>query len=614
MKLSDYVIEFLAEELGIKHIFGIVGAANSHLADSLAKNPKIRFICTQHEQGAAMAAEAYARATGNIGAVLTTSGPGGTNAITGLCCAWTDSIPCIFISGQLPLALTTDGKTIRQLGVQQLNIIDGVQSYSKYAVMIQDSQEIRYHLEKAAFLSKTGRPGPVWIDLPTNLQHAQVEVDKLGDYTERAETPKEILRLSLGQASPIGNSFNERTIRQVCRLISESKRPIIIAGNGIRLGNPHQGPANLLALIERLQFPVIVTWSGIDLISHDHPLYIGSAGVMGQRGSNYAVANSDLIIAVGSRLDTRQVGNRPDLYARNAKKIVVDIDLNELNKGLIKIDLPILATADKFMETLFNTISSEGIPDVQDWLRRCHEWRAKYPVVLPEYFETKERINSYVFIDELCKYLDGDDIIVTDMGTSLTCTMQTFKIKGCQRLFTNIGFAPMGYGLPGAIGAWFGSGGKRVIGIFGDGGFQMNIQELQTVFYYGIPLKMFILNNESYLTIKHTQEMFFDGYYSGSEPLSGYSAPEFSRIAKAYNVISYKLDDSRQLRTMIKLMLSDEHAKEPVLCEVMMPIDQPLIPFSLLDKSHGYLGSPLERMYPFLPEEEHKKNMIVEPV
>lgn len=600
-KLSDYVIEFLAEQ-GIKHIFGIVGAANSHLADSLAKSKKVKFVCTQHEQGAAIAAEAYARASNNAGAVLVTSGPGGTNCMTGLCCAWTDSIPCFFISGQLPMHLAWGGKTIRQLGVQQLNIIDGVKPYSKYAVMVEDAKDIRYHLEKAACLAKSGRPGPIWLDIPTNLQHALIEVDKIKSYKSESETES------------TKNSLDKNTIRKTCQLISRSKRPIIIAGNGIRLSNPAQCRENLLALVNKLKFPVITTWSGSDLINHDHPLYIGSAGVMGQRGSNYTVANADLIIAVGSRLDTRQLGNKPDLYARDAKKIVVDIDAHELNKGLIKIDLPIQAQAEEFIKAVLKNIKSSEIPKVQDWIKRCRDWKAKYPIVLPDYRKTQKRINSYVFIEELCKQLDEDDIAVTDMGTSLTCTMQTFKVRGRQRLFTNIGFAPMGYGLPGAIGAWFGADNRRVIGIFGDGGFQMNIQELQTVFHYKIPLKIFILNNESYLTIKHTQELFFDNYYAGSEPKSGYSSPAFAKIARAYGITSYRLDDPKKLRAMIKLMLSAKHAKEPVICEVMMPVDQPLLPISLLDKTRGYTGSPLERMYPFLPEEEHRSNMIVEPV
>lgn len=606
MKLSDYVFQFLADKLGIKHVFGIVGGANANLFDSLFKNSKIQPVCTYHEQGAAMAAEAYARVTGNMGAVLVTSGPGGTNATTGLCCAFMDSIPCIFISGQVPLIVTTDGATIRQLGVQQINIIEGVKPYSKYAVMIKNAEEIRYHLEKAAFLAKSERPGPVWLDIPTNLQHAAIDPDKIFSFS--------------GGVGPslLGNLMDDKKINQVIQMISESKRPIIIAGNGIRLSNPQNGSAELLALVEKLKFPIITTWNGIDLIDHSHPLYFGSAGVMGRRGTNYAVANSDLIIAIGSRMDTRQVGNSPALYAREAKKIVVDIDHHELGKGLIKIDLPIKVSASEFINALIDGLNkAPEIPNVEKWVDKCREWSEKYPIVLPEFFQNKGGVNSYVFIDELCKHLADDDIIITDMGTSFTCTMQTFKVKGHQRLFTNMGFAPMGYGLPAAIGAWFAGGGRRVIGIFGDGGFQMNIQELQTLVHYGIPLKIFILNNRSYLTIKHTQEMFFDNQYSGSESSSGYSSPDFYKIAKAYDIASYKLDSHSDMARMIDIVISNREYR-PVLCEIMIPSDQPLIPISILDKSRRdasgtFIGSPIERMYPFLSEEEHRQNMLIEP-
>ena len=330
MKLSDYVLQFLAENLGIKHVFGVVGGANANLFDSLSKNPKIQSVCTYHEQGAAIAAEAYARISGGMGAALVTSGPGGTNAITGLCCAYMDSVPCIFISGQVPLIVTTDGTTIRQLGVQQINIIDGVKPYSKYAVMVKNAEEIRYCLEKAAFSAKYERPGPVWIDIPANLQHAEIDPDNIFPFFGATELP-----------SLLGNLMDDRKINQVCQMIKESRRPVIIAGNGIRISNPKDGAAELLALVEKLKFPVITTWGGIDLINHDHALYFGSAGVIGLRSANYTVANADLIIAIGSRMDTRQVGNSPGLYAREAKKIVVDIDHHELSKGLIKIDLPI---------------------------------------------------------------------------------------------------------------------------------------------------------------------------------------------------------------------------------------------------------------------------------
>lgn len=593
MKLSDYVFQFLVKH-DITHVFGIVGGANSHLADSLARNPNIRMICTQHEQAAAMAAEGYARASGKIGAVLVTSGPGGTNAITGTCGAWTDSIPCVFISGQLPTNLTTDGKTIRQLGVQQLNIIEIVKSFTKYAVMIINPNSIKYHLQKAFHLAISGRPGPVWLDIPTEIQRANIDPEILSNFSDKAESYVIDIKQQL----------------EISELIGQAKRPILIAGNGIRLAGAEK---EFLDLVGCLGFPVITTWSGIDLISHNHPLYIGCAGVMGQRGANYAVANADLILSIGSRLDTRQVGNSPELYARSAKKIVVDIDPHELAKKLIQIDVPVICNARYFINWLLYSIKSQRrIQDISSWVSRCGWWREKYPVVPDSYSLKHNMINSYVFIEKLCRQLAEDETVVTDMGASLTCTMQTFrKREQGQRLFTNIGFAAMGFGLPSAIGAWFGSQNRRIIGIFGDGGFQMNIQELQTVIHYQIPIIIFILNNKSYLTIKHTQETFFEGYYAGSELGSGYSAPNFVEIGRAYGLTTFRLDSAANLNEKIKLVL-DNHG--PTLCEIMMDENQALVPVAMLDKSKGYAGSPLERMYPFLPEEEHRANMIIDPV
>ena len=593
MKLSDYVFDFVSS-LGTDHVFVIIGGANSHLADSLSKNKKLKYICTQHEQAAAMAAEGYARASGKMGAALVTSGPGGTNAMTGLCGAWCDSVPVFFISGQVPSRLTTNGKTIRQLGVQQINTTDFVKAGTKFVTMLDDPMKIRFYLEKAAFMARNGRPGPVWLDVPTELQHnMDIEPDKLEKFKPPVDTQTK-------------KGVNGLMMRKIISMIKLAKRPLLIAGHGIRIS----GSTKIFQeVIERLGFPVITTWNGIDLLPHNHPLYVGCAGVMGQRGSNFAIANSDLIISIGSRLDTRQVGNSPHLYAAHAKKIVVDIDEHELKKGLIKIDLPIKMDAGEFLSLLKKNIPKQ-LPDINQWRNHCANWRKKYPVVLPEYKKNSGKVNSYAFIETLCQELADDDIAVTDMGTSLTCTMQTFFVKKNQRLFTNTGFASMGFGLPCTIGAWFGRLDKslnRIIGIYGDGGFQMNIQELQTVKHYNIPVKMFILNNKSYLTIKNTQELFFDGHLVGSNPQTGYSAPDFVKIAKGYDIPSYRINSQKNMDSIIKKVLN---SKGPVLCEVMMLEDQPLIPLSLLNKARGYAGSPIEVMYPFLSEEEQKENML----
>ena len=543
-----------------------------------------------------MAAEGYARASGKIGVALVTSGPGGTNAITGVCGALMDSVPCVFISGQVPLGLTTDGKTIRQLGVQQLNIVDLVRPVTKFAVMVEKSELIRYYLEEAFFRATNGRPGPVWIDIPTEIQRAQIEPDKLLSFPEEAFRETNTAKVV------------ENVLSKVIGMLKAARRPILIAGHGIRLAGAQD---EFLNLVERLRFPVVTTWNGVDLIRHNHPLYVGSAGVMGQRGANFAVANSDLILSIGSRMDTRQVGNDPKTYGRAARKIVVDIDAHELEKGLIGIDMPVQADAREFMGALLRQIW-DFPTDIGEWRNKCREWRERYPVVQPQYRLLDKYVNSYFFIETLCAQLGAGDTILTDMGTSFTCTMQTFKVKGGQRLFTNSGFAAMGFGLPATIGAWFGAeDARRIIGVYGDGGFQMNIQELQTVVHYKIPIKIFLLNNGSYLTIKHTQEMFFDGNLVGSDPGSGYSFPNFSKVADAYGIPSLIADNQKNLAEVIRQALN---APGPVLCEIMMPSDQKLIPVSVLDRSRGHAGSPIERMYPFLPEEEFLENMIVDPV
>lgn len=599
MKLSDYVFQMLAER-SVRHVFMVVGGANAHLADSLARTEGLTYVCAQHEQAAAMAAEGYARASGRLGAVLTTQGPSATNALTGVAGAWCDSIPMIVISGQVPSNMVTDGRTIRQLGVQQLNIIEIVRSVTKYATSVTDPSTIRFHLEKALHEARSGRPGPVWIDIPTEIQRAEIDPGKLKGFD--------------ATTAPFPDDLSPQTgihpqIRQVIDLLKAASRPVIIAGHGIRLADAVLIFRDLLPIV---RIPVITTWNGIDLIDHRDPLYVGSAGVMGQRGANYAVANADLIISIGSRLDTRQVGNSPELYARAAKKVAVDIDRHELDKGLIAIDVPIQGDAGWFLNEFKHWVKGEVLPDIASWRQQCQAWREKYPVVEDRCFAISRGVNSYVFVQTLSQLLSDGDIVVTDMGTSFTCTMQTFAAKGGrQRLFTNSGLASMGFGLPATIGASFADQGAQVIGIYGDGGFQMNIQELQTVVHHRLPVKLFILNSGNYLTIQHTQQDFFEGRYVGSHPASGYSAPSFTAIAKAYGIKDFLIESQLHLEAAISEVLGTSGS---VLCEVMIPPDQALVPLSKVDKSRGYAGAPLERMYPFLPEEEHRSNMLIDPV
>ena len=596
MKLSDYVIDYLAEVAKVQHIFMIVGGANMHLADSIASSPKVNYVCVQHEQAASMAAEGYARVRNGLGAALVTSGPGGTNALTGLCCAWMDSTACIFLSGQVSMWDYTDGKTIRQLGVQQINIIDIVKSVTKYSTIVTDSKKIKYHLQKATYLAQEGRPGPVWLDIPQNVQMASIEPKTLEPWSPQGPcTPR--------------NDFVGR-LPAIVDALERAARPVLIVGNGVRLAKAEK---LLETLIRQLKFPIIATWNGLDLLPENHPLYIGRSGVFGQRGANFAVANSDLVFSIGSRLDTRQTGTRRQTFARVAKKIVVDVSPHELKKGLIDIDFPVCADAKVFLERLNPEVRGFTGQDIDGWIRRCLEWKRKYPCTLPEYFKQKGCVNSYVFVDVLCEELDGEDVIVTDMGTSLSCTHQAFKIKKGQRVFTNTGLAPMGYGLPAAIGAWFGSGKRRVICLAGDGGLQMNIQEFQTLVHYQVPLKLFVMNNREYLTIKHTQNAYFGGRIVGADESSGYSAPDLVKVAQAYGIRTEVIEDHNNLREKIRATLISPGC---VVCDVRIVSDQPLVPTLLqYERPDGLVVTdPLERLSPHLPEEEFKENMIVAPL
>lgn len=596
MKLSDYVIDYLEEVLNIHHVFMVVGGANMHLVDSMARSAKVKYVCVQHEQAASMAAEGYARVRNGVGAAIVTSGPGGTNAVTGLCCAWMDSTPCIFISGQSSTGDCTDGKTIRQLGVQQINIVDIVKSVSKYSALVTDPKTIRYHLDKASYLAQEGRPGPVWLDIPQNVQMANVEPAALEPWI-----PQEMQRPK--------DAFIEK-LPEIVDLLKKAKRPILIVGNGVRLA---KAESLLWALIEKLKFPIITTWNGLDLVPEDYPLYIGRSGVFGQQGANFAVANADLILSLGSRLDTRQTGTNRKTMARAAKKIVVDVSIYELEKGLVDIDIPVCADAKVFLERLNLELGGFKGEDIDPWLQRCQDWKSKYPCTLPKYFEEKDYVNSYVFVDVLCEELGDRDLIVTDMGTSLSCTHQAFKVRKGQRLFTNTGFAPMGYGLPAAIGAWFGSGKDRVICIHGDGGLQMNIQEFQTLVYYRIPLKLFLMNNREYVTIKHTQNAYFEGRIVGADPSSGYSVPDFVQVAGAYGLNTEVIHNHDELRAKIKAILTKPGC---VVCDVRMCPNQPLMPILLQHRrSDGAIVTdPIERLSPYLPEKEFRENMIVTPL
>ncbi|MBI4242527.1 MAG: thiamine pyrophosphate-binding protein, partial [Planctomycetes bacterium] len=597
VKLSDYIFSFIAG-MGVKYVFAVCGGNAMHLVDSLGKNEDLTYIATHHEQAATMAAEGYARISGKPGVALVTSGPGGTNTITGLCGAWIDSIPLIIISGQVTANTMIGDTGLRQFGIQESNIVDIVQSITKYAVTVTDSKLIKYHLEKAVHLAMTARPGPVWLDIPLDIQSAQINPGELISFAP--EPP--------GQESQ--DNLLKGRVRECLSLLRKAKRPVMICGYGIRIA---RGENEFIKLVERLKIPVVSSWTGSDLIPTDHEFYVGRSGIMGDRAGNFTVQNADLLLIIGSRMSIPQVGYNYKTFAREAKKIIVDIDEKELQKPSIKVDLPVNADARKFMDELLAQLDEEGVSlKVDDWIQTCRDWKARYPVVLPEYKDNKETVNSFYFTDVLSKKLGRDAVVVTDMGTSFTCTMQTFKTKHGQRLFTSSGHASMGFGLPGSIGACFGNNKRKTVCISGDGGLQMNIQELQTLVHYNLPVILFVLNNGGYLTIKLMQQNHF-GRYAGSEKGSGLSCPDIIKIANAYGIKAERISNHEELHARIDSILAEPG---PFICEIMMSDTQPLIPrVSSIKRPDGtIIAKPLEDLYPFLDREEFLRNMIVKPI
>lgn len=571
----------------------VSGGAAAHLMNSV-KEKGIKYICCQHEQACAMAAEGYARIANKPACVLVTNGPGSSNTITGVLGAYQDSIPMIIISGQVPVNQTMRANLsqIRQLGVQECNIISMVKNITKYSIQLTSPNFVQEHLNIAYDLATTGRKGPVWLDVPLDIQNSQIEI-KYKDINFEPQTPKVF------------------DYSKIINLIANSKRPLIITGNGIHLSKS-EGLFNILK--DRLQIPVISTWTSKDLMSFDDPLFVGTFGILGERAANFAVQNADLLLILGSRMSIPNVGYQSHLFSPNSIKIMVDIDQEEMDKPTIKIDYPINEDLHKFMSKLLVTLTLADtksdvtpLPSFYSWIKKTQEWKKKYPVFQSGYEEVPNRksINSYHFMELLSKELTNNHIIVTDMGTSYTCTMQALKMNGKNRLFTSSACCSMGFGLPGAIGAYFADPTKEIILIAGDGGFQMNIQELQTVVHYKIPIKIFILNNKGYLAISLMQDNLFKSNYIGANKKSGVSSPDFVKVAKAYGIDAVQIANYHMLGKLLE-------NKRALLIEVPMEENQPLIPRVQSSKKEdgSIISNSLENMFPYLDEEEMKNIML----
>jgi acetolactate synthase I/II/III large subunit len=594
MKLSDYVAQKVVE-LGIKNVFMVTGGGSMHLNHSLGTNSGIECIFNHHEQAAAMAAESYFRLTNKPAIVNVTSGPGGTNAITGVYGAWTDSLGMIVLSGQVKYETTvrSTGLPLRQYGDQELDIEKLISPITKYATMVTDPNSIRYHLEKAFYIATTGRPGPCWLDIPLDVQGAEIEPKNL----EKFEPPVE---------------SSKKDFSYECEVILEkflkAKRPVVLAGGGVRLSGAY---SEFIRLVEKLGVPVVTGWNAHDVIWDSHPLYSGRPGTVGNREGNFTVQNSDLVLILGSRLNIRQISYNWDSFAREAFKIWIDIDNIEMQKPTVKAELKICSDLAEILP-LLNSIAYEGPTFAhKNWLKWCIERKGKYPIVIPKYWESK-KINPYAFMQTLFRQLNKDQIIVTADGSACVIGFQTAEIQKGQRLWTNSGCCSMGYDLPASIGACIGSNRKSIVCLAGDGSIMMNLQELQTIYGNNLPIKIIILNNSGYSSIFQTHKNFFNGVEVGASPKSGLNFPEFSKISEAFNIPYYKCvkNDEEDMKINIQSAL-DENG--PVILEVILDEDQPFAP-KLASKQmpDGTITSPnLEDMAPFLTRDELKNNMII---
>jgi len=600
VKVSDYVAKYLAD-YGISHAFMLTGGGAMHLNDSFGKEPRIQCIFNHHEQACAIAAEGYARVTGKLAVVNVTTGPGGLNTLTGVMGQWTDSVPVLYISGQVRYDTTIYSCReigLRQLGDQEICIVDIVKPITKFAEVVTDPLKIKYYLDKAIYIATHGRPGPVWLDIPMNVQGAFVDEDKLIEYNEKED---------------IGELLLDDVVIKVnatLELLKKSERPVIIAGHGVRIAKAEQ---LLTRILEKLKIPVLSTFNGFDLIENDNPYYIGRVGTVGDRAGNFALQNSDLVLCIGTRNNIRQISYNWETFARKAKKIVIDIDMAELNKPTIKIDLPINVNAIDFLSKLDEKIKNISLPDYSKWLVWCHERKIRYPVVINEYLNDNRGVQPYYFVQQLTKNMNNEDVLVAGNGSACVILFQAGIVKKGQRIFWNSGCASMGYDLPAAIGACFGNSKKNTICLAGDGSLQLNIQELITVVYHKLPLKIFYLNNGGYISIKQTQSNFFKGNFVGCDEQSGVGFPDIIKIAKAYGLVVKVIKDHKNIDKKIKYILDND---KPVLCEVKLTNDYIFAPkLSSERKPNGKIVSkPLEDMFPFLDRDEFRSNMIVEPI
>ncbi len=598
VRVADYIASFLADH-GVRDVFLVTGGGAMHLNDAFGREPRLRYVACHHEQACAMAAESYARVSGRVAAVNVTTGPGGTNAITGVWGAWVDSLPMIVVSGQVKFetVVRSTALPLRQLGDQEIDIVRVVASMTKYAVMVTDPQRVRYHLERALHLATLGRPGPVWLDVPMNVQGALVDPGALAPY----DPAEDAIAFEAGDLDAVARDLVAR--------LRAAKRPVVLAGNGPRLSGMH---ADFVALVEALGVPVTTGWNAHDALWNAHPLYAGRPGTVGDRAGNFAVQNSDLLLVLGCRLNIRQVSYGWQNFARAAFKVMVDVDAAELKKPTLSIDLPVHADLRDFMPALRRALDGGDGGDHAAWVAWCRERVARYPVVLPEYWETRGSVNPYCFMDALFRALPEGETVVTADGTACVTAFQAADLKPGQRLYHNSGCAPMGYDLPAAIGAAVATG-RRVVCLAGDGSLQMNLQELQTIVTHRLPIKLFVLNNKGYHSIRQTQHNYFPDNIVGCGLESGLGFPDMEKLAGAYGLPFTRVTEHDGLDEAIRATLDGDGAR---VCEVMLDLAQvfaPKLSSRRLDDGR-MVSAPLEDLAPFLSREEFRSNMLIPPV
>lgn len=590
IKVSDYIAKRLKEIYDVKNVFMVSGGGAMHLNDSIGKY--IPYICNHNEQACAIAAEGYARMHQKLAVVNVTTGPGGLNCLNGVFGQWTDSVPVLYISGQVKFSTTLASCPdipLRQLGDQEVDIISVVKPLTKYAKMVTEAKEIKYHLDRAIYEATTGRKGPVWLDIPMNVQGAQVEESELIEFDFACKK-------TVTEA--------DCKISEIIEKLKTAKRPLIIAGHGIRLS----GQKNIfLNLLEKVKIPVVTTFNGFDLIETEHPCFIGRIGTIGQRSGNFALQNADVILFLGTRNNIRQVSYNPENFAKNAFKIVVDIDKAELQKQTVVPDMPINSDLQDFLPLMAAAVEDVEKPD---WLAFCQKLKGKYSFEnTDDYKHSDSTINAYGVMRRITELLPDDASCVLANATAIVASVQTAFIKKNQRFISNSGDASMGYDLPAAIGACIANDRKSTVCIAGDGSVMMNIQELQTIKHNNLPIKIFIINNNGYVSIKQTQNNFFEGRNTGAGANSGVSVPDFVKVGNAFGIESFRITEPEQIDDAMNRMLNSD---SPMICEVVVNPDYIFMPkLSARKLDDGTMISPsLEDMFPFLPRDEFEQNMI----